>query len=324
MCVSKARRNIRQVIIFRCLVCNQDFGKWKRSSLEILKKLLDECDGSRDADDEGCCGGSWLCSCGGSFLRRFWPNATAASEEGTGGPVRATLSNADKLRYRFKKLMVDPKDGKDLRFDLKKADDARDWWTLRNHLLIDLMDESAVMEHYSATIMLLLSIFLLLGFVDVTVHKGETVSLMTAAKLLWQAQGFLAAAEAVAPLAGIVTITTCILTFFVVFVQLVQCCIYINDLLERDAKILLETAAEVSFLRDAEQGTAATSPECLSVLALNAEKNDARQTLFGVPITQTLRNAVLAIVGAIVVNEVWSISQPVLVNLDLQTINEWF
>jgi len=333
MCVQKMRRNTRQVLIFRSLVVNQDFDKWRPLWQDTLCELFQK------VDEDGSLLKEVTCEVRQGHSRREKAiEALNKAVVGESNPEPETW--IEQLEVPLLTSVVDAlvqgRDiDQDMRFDFHKPEDVRDWWTLRQHLLTDLQDESVVMDYYSVAVMLLIACFFVWGFFDFTLHHDTWTTL----KMAWEAvaqeefrvHGFLSAAVQIAPLIGILTMVCCIITLSVIFLQIINACISINELLQSDTKLLLAAAAELSIAIHApgehqSKGglESMTDPAFLSVLARNAEENDQRQTLLGWPITQNLRAAIMTSVAAAILNEAWMIAQPVMTNFDFSIINALF
>ena len=99
--------------------------------------------------------------------------------------------------------------------DLTKLEDVHTWWRVRRFLQLDFVDESAGMDVAATTTALLLCSITIAGLLDWFVHDTQFT----------------------AGLAGtIILITALTITMF----NILDACIAINQMLERDARILTD------------------------------------------------------------------------------------
>lgn len=173
-------------------------------------------------------------------------------------------------------------DLEDAMLDLKNADDILTWWALRKYIQTDFLDESAIMDFCCLLTVMLLLFFSVAILVSWMMHRT-----------VWTCGVFVGGCMA--------------LTLGIVIHWVLQVCIDINALLEKDAQVLIQVEEELcidqfqtnvnSDIPKTIQQTAAkadapktiTAVEVLDILHRRVSHFDDYQQIFGVRITSQVR-----------------------------------
>jgi len=168
--------------------------------------------------------------------------------------------------------------GKD-RLDLMNLDDIKAWWDLRRYVQIDFMDESAMMDYCGVLVIMLLACFVLSGVLD-----------------------WLAHADVFSP--GIILVVTLGVCLSIIMLDVIQVCIDINHILERDSMVLVDAAADAILSKRPDAVEVATM---LRAVERKVDMFDDRQQVLGVTMTANYRNGWILSVGLAMLSGLWEL-----------------
>eukprot|EP00449_Zooxanthella_nutricula_P056670 CAMPEP_0198569174 /NCGR_PEP_ID=MMETSP1462-20131121/107445_1 /TAXON_ID=1333877 /ORGANISM="Brandtodinium nutriculum, Strain RCC3387" /LENGTH=455 /DNA_ID=CAMNT_0044300259 /DNA_START=203 /DNA_END=1567 /DNA_ORIENTATION=- len=180
--------------------------------------------------------------------------------------------------------------------DLTSADELWSWWSLRQCIQVDFVDESTIMDYCCSISMLLLVAVVGSAGLDWLVHKN------------FLAPGLLLA---------------CFLCTCLVYIinRIFQACIDINALLDRDARVLLDAEEDLHRTHphspsNETLGVALT----LRMIARKIELFDDKQQIFGIPITNRVRNGWVASMAFFLISYLWEAFKPMVDGMDLDDL----
>ncbi|CAE7942129.1 unnamed protein product [Symbiodinium sp. KB8] len=148
------------------------------------------------------------------------------------------------------------------RLDLMCLEDIKAWWDLRRYIQIDFMDESAMMDYCGVLTIILLICFGLAGVMDWIAH-----------------------ADPCSP--GLLLILVFAACLSMIMLDVIQVCIDINQILERDSLVLVDAAADAILSKRPDAVEVAT---LLRAVERKVDMFDDRQQVLGVPMTANYRN----------------------------------
>ncbi|CAE7670537.1 unnamed protein product, partial [Symbiodinium necroappetens] len=149
------------------------------------------------------------------------------------------------------------------RLDLMCLEDIKAWWDLRRYIQIDFMDESAMMDYCGVLTIILLICFGLAGVMDWIAH-----------------------ADPCSP--GLLLILVLAACLSIIMLDVIQVCIDINQILERDSLVLVDAAADAILSKRPDAVEVAT---LLRAVERKVDMFDDRQQVLGVPMTANYRNS---------------------------------
>ncbi len=181
--------------------------------------------------------------------------------------------------------------------DLGQQEDVRAWWLLRQYIQIDFVDEVVVAECCGVIIMLLVFEFFLVAVMDWLQNHQISCALV------------------------LVSVLTLALLF--AMFQLFQACVAMNTLWERDDHTLLD-AIVTSAMQEAAQEGKGELKGLLESLQSKVSSSDARQELFGIRVTATLRNAWVLSLVIWFLSTLWEVAKPLMEEADLESMENVF
>jgi len=197
----------------------------------------------------------------------------------------------DGFKKRLRQTIEDDEVAKKHELDLGQEKDVEAWWLLRQYIQIDLLDEVVVAECCGGIIMILMFLFSLVAVLD-----------------WWQNHQIFSA--------GLLLVSVLTLTLLFAMRQLFQACVDINTLWERDDHTLIDAMVTSAMLGQSELKGLLESLQRKVVLS------DARQELFGIRVTVTLRNAWVLSVGIWFLSPIWEVAKPFMENADLEWLED--
>jgi len=152
------------------------------------------------------------------------------------------------------------------RLDLMDLEDIKAWRDLRGYIQIDFLDESAMVDFCGVLTLLLLLCFACSGCFD-----------------------WIANADPFSP--GLILVAILSICLGVIMLNVIQACIDINELLDRDAEVLTEASAEALLLR---RENAAEVAALLHSIERRIAMFDDKQQILGFTMTASFRNGWVA------------------------------
>lgn len=133
-------------------------------------------------------------------------------------------------------------------FDLHKVEDLSQWWSLRQYLLLDFVDESCTVDYSIATTLILLVCFVCNGILGWIAQKDLFIQpLGVAMNKVSEEAYWMHVLQRYIPIAATVVVMTIVATLCFMFADLTTSCVDINRLLAQDAQMLLDTKLEVQL-----------------------------------------------------------------------------
>lgn len=218
---------------------------------------------------------------GGSFDgETTCPTTSAASS--------SSEDEEDGFKQRLRQAIEDDQSAKKHELDLGQEEDVKAWWLLRQYIQIDFVDEVVVAECCGVIVMILVFEFFLVAMMDWLRNHQISCALV------------------------LVVVLTLALLF--AMYELFKACVSINTLWERDDHTLID-----AIVTSAMQGQSELKG-LLESLQRKVLLSDARQELFGIRVTVTLRNAWVLSLVIWLLSTLWEVAKPSMEKADLESI----
>ena len=198
----------------------------------------------------------------------------------------------DGFKKRLRQTIEDDQVAKKHELDLGQEKDVEAWWLLRQYIQIDLLDEVVVAECCGVIIMILVFAFFLVAVMD-WLQNHQIFS------------------------AGVVLVFVLSSALLIAMWDLFQACVAINTLWESDDHTLVD-----AIVTSAMQGQSELKG-LLESLQRKVLLSDARQELFGIRVTATLRNAWALSIGICILSTIWeNVVKPFMKEADLEWLED--
>lgn len=307
--------NSRQLLLFTSLVGNQDYGGWTQHNRHCLREIFRETEEKMKeaADAEATQEQSEMIN---RTRLANWKKAItnlqkhdyAGGSSDISSPIVDDIAEVQLLSAQFREA-VKQVFFKELAlpFDLTDSKSVRLWWSVRQYIQIDFKDESCIMDFSSACTMLLLFIFLSFGLWDWILHKEYFFK------------------GSYSHCGGMLLAFGASLSLSIVLYGMLDQCIRINLLQDMDSRLLITAARQVrlgNVQSDKEAKGLESTAQLLATLEYELRCFDDRQTLFGIPITATVRNGLIASLGAALTSYAWDALCSMTKGMDIERIVE--
>ena len=227
---------------------------------------------------------------GGSFDGEI----TSASCRSLARSLEMYEDEEDDFKKRLRQTIEDDQVAKKHELDLGQEKDVEAWWLLRQYIQIDLLDEVVVAECCGVIIMILVFLFSLVALLD-----------------WWQNHQIFSA--------GLLLVSVLSSALLFAMWELFQACVAINTLWEGDDHTLVD-----AIVTSAMQGQSELKG-LLESLQRKVLLSDARQELFGIRVTATLRNAWALSIGICILSTIWeNVVKPFMKEADLEWLEDVF
>jgi len=182
------------------------------------------------------------------------------------------------------------------RYDMTARDDVAHWWILRKYILVFFLEQSTTMDYCSLMSIVLLLTFITSASLDLMVHRDP-----------W-AYGFILSVILASVSVHLVA-------------KALQACIDINDLLDRDASVLLD-AEEKILEKDslAQDRQTWQTLELLRTISRKIENFDNKLQVLGITVTRNIRNGWVAAMVTLAFDVLMQAVRPVVSNINIEDV----
>ena len=197
-------------------------------------------------------------------------------------------------RVELNRLLSNAPGREDVQLDLRNSVDLQTWWALRDYLVVDFQDESAIMDACGVIVACFLVILVFAALVEWFLH-GSPLSL------------------------GAVLLAVPFVVLVFACFQMFDVCIKVNTVLERHMLVLADAELEgqKSAGSDAERQHAC---RMLRSMQRRLSVHDERQTLLGLTVTSNLRNGWIVSLLVAAFSSASQLLQPALSQLDVEKL----